>query len=145
MKNLNIPGSLASSSFQAGLVALGCSPMLIDNSLFVQGTPAQEAAAEAYAASFDLTGGVFADRSKYYEKAVQAHLDAGAVAAGYDNILSACSYAGYTNPFQAEGQSFVVWRGDVWSFCYSQLALVKAGTIIAPTVDELISQLPPRL
>lgn len=144
MKNLNVPGQLASSSFLTGLAALGCSPILIDNSLHVEGTAEQESAAEAFAATFDLAEGVFADKAKGYEKAVQAHLDAGAQAAGYDNVLSACSYAGYANPFQAEGQSFVAWRGAVWAYCYAQLALVKAGNRAEPTVDALIAELPPR-
>lgn len=144
MKNLNVPGQNASSSFLAGLIALGCSPILIDNSLHVEGSVEQEAAAVAFATTFDLAEGVFADKAKGYEKAVQAHLDAGAQAAGYDNVLSACSYAGYANPFQAEGQSFVVWRGSVWEYCYAQIALVKAGTRTAPTIDELIAELPVR-
>lgn len=144
MKNLNVDGQNASSALLAGLIVLGCDPVLIDNSLHVDGTPEQIAAAEAFAATFDFAAGVFSDRAKHYETAVQVHLDAAAKAAGYDSILSACSYAGYANPFQAEGQSFVVWRGSVWEYCYAQLALVQAGTRPAPTIDELIAELPLR-
>ena len=43
-------------------------------------------------------------------QAVQNMLDSAAKAKGYDSILSACSYAAYPNPFQAEGQEFVAWR-----------------------------------
>jgi hypothetical protein len=144
MKNLNVPGQHASSAFLIGLAALGCNPVLVDNSIHVEGTAEQEAAAEAFAATFDLAAGLFADKARGYEKAVQAHLDAGAQAAGYDNVLSACSYAGYANPFQVEGQSFTAWRGTVWEYCYTQLALVQAGTRTEPTVDELIAELPVR-
>ncbi len=76
------------------------------------------------------------------ESAVQALLDSEAKAKGYESILSACSYAGHTNPFQIEGQAFVAWRGDVWAYCYQVLADVQAGTRVEPTLDELLLELP---
>lgn len=78
-----------------------------------------------------------------YLVAVQQHLDAAAKSKGYDNILSACSYAGAVNPFQAEGQAYVAWRGGVWDYCYKQLALVNARTRPAPTPAGLVAELPP--
>lgn len=74
--------------------------------------------------------------------AVQSHLDAAAQARGYDNILSACSYAGAPNPFQPEAQAFIAWRGAVWASCFAYQAEVLAGTRQPPTVDELIAALP---
>ena len=79
-----------------------------------------------------------------FTNAVQAHLDAAAKALGYDDIVSACSYAGAVNPFQAEGQSFVAWRGAVWSYCYAELTKVQNGTRSAPTITGLIAELPVR-
>ncbi len=76
------------------------------------------------------------------EGAIQALLDSEAKAKGYESILSACSYAGGANPFQAEGQAFVTWRGDVWAYCYQVLADVQAGTRAEPTLDELLLELP---
>jgi len=73
---------------------------------------------------------------KQFEQAVQSHLDTTARAKGYDSILSACTYAGYTNPFQAEGQAFTEWRGNVWAYCYSQI------DIFTGTVEEFIATLP---
>ena len=73
--------------------------------------------------------------------AVQNMLDSAAKAKGYDSILSACSYAAYPNPFQAEGQEFVAWRGAVWAKCYEILGEVEAGTRLAPTVLELLAEL----
>ena len=73
--------------------------------------------------------------------AVQNMLDNAAKAKGYDSILSACSYAAYPNPFQAEGQEFVAWRGAVWAKCYEILGEVEAGTRTAPTVSELLAEL----
>lgn len=142
MKNLNIEGHLASSSLMAGLSATKVNVYLLDNSVHVEGGAEQEAAAVAFAASFDIAAGVFADAAKRYEVAVQAHLDSTAKTAGYDNILSACSYAGFANPFQVEGQKYVAWRGMVWEYCYEQLALVQSGARTAPTVNELIADLP---
>lgn len=73
--------------------------------------------------------------------AVQNMLDNAAKKKGYDSILSACSYAAYPNPFQAEGQEFVAWRGAVWAKCYEILGEVEAGTRTAPTVTELLAEL----
>ena len=73
--------------------------------------------------------------------AVQNMLDNAAKAKNYDSILSACSYAAYPNPFQAEGQEFVAWRGAVWAKCYEILAEVEAGTRPAPTVPELLAEI----
>lgn len=73
---------------------------------------------------------------------VQAHLDNTAASRGYDDVVSACSYAGAVNPFQAEGIQFVTWRGNVWATCYTLLAEVQAGTRPIPTVAELLLLLP---
>lgn len=74
--------------------------------------------------------------------AVQAHLDDAAQSRGYDNIVSACSYAGSANVFQAEGISFLNWRAAVWQHCYQVLAEVQAGVRATPSADDLIAELP---
>lgn len=79
-----------------------------------------------------------------FEAGVQSHLDGEAQAKGYDNIISACSYAAAPNPFQAEAVSFVTWRGDVWAYCYQELAKVQAGTRPMPTIEQIIAELPVR-
>jgi uncharacterized protein YodC (DUF2158 family) len=79
------------------------------------------------------------------EQAVQDYLDNEAQRLGYDDILSACTYASASNPFQAEGQSFVSWRGNVWATCYQILADVEAGIRAAPTKEELLAELPIRI
>ena len=76
------------------------------------------------------------------ESAVQSHIDSQAQALGYDGIVSACSYAGYTNEFQTEATALGVWRSAVWTKAYQVQADVEAGTIPMPTVDELIAMLP---
>lgn len=75
-------------------------------------------------------------------EAVQAHLDAAAVARKYDSALSACSYAGAPNPYQAEAQAFVAWRGAVWAACHTMLGEFQAGARGIPTAQELIALLP---
>lgn len=76
--------------------------------------------------------------------AVQAELDRQAQAKGYDNIVSACSYAAQPSgaPFQAEGAAFLKWRSDVWSQAYATLAEVKAGTRPMPTPAESVAAMP---
>ncbi len=75
-------------------------------------------------------------------KSVQSVLDAAARAHGYDNIVSACSYAAAPNVFQAESVKFLSWRADCWAHCYAVLADVTAGTRSIPTEAELIAELP---
>ena len=77
-----------------------------------------------------------------YTQAIQVHLDAKAVEKGYDNIVSACSYAGYPNPFQAEGVVYGTWRANVWTKGYEILAQVQAGERPLPTIEELLAELP---
>lgn len=80
--------------------------------------------------------------SAIYADAVQRHLDAVAQSKGYDNIMSACSYAGAVNPFQQESQRFVTWRGEVWGLCFKVLEDVSNGIAEKPDIDELIAALP---
>lgn len=77
--------------------------------------------------------------------AVQKMLDAAAREKGYDNIVSACSYAGAPNDFQTEGASFLAWRSAVWTCCYAELAKVQAGTRPLPTIAEIMAELPARV
>lgn len=80
-----------------------------------------------------------------FEAAIQAELDADAQAKGYDNILSACAYAGAANPFQIEAQLYVTRRGNAWHYCYGELAKVQTGTRTMPTISQIISELPKRV
>ncbi len=78
-----------------------------------------------------------------YTSAVQNVLDLKAREFGYDGILSDCSYVGSSVPkVAAEADAFKTWRYNTWSFCYQLLAQVEAGTLAAPSVAELLVQLP---
>lgn len=74
--------------------------------------------------------------------AVQAHLDAPAQALGYDTIITAALRAGYPGPYHAEGAAFAAWMDACWAACYAILAEVEAGTRPAPTIAELLAELP---
>ena len=73
---------------------------------------------------------------------VQSLLDAEALKHNYDNIVSATSYAGYANQFQAEGIAFGVWRSAVWAKCYEIMADVLSGERQVPTEEQLLAELP---
>ena len=77
-----------------------------------------------------------------FTEAVQVHLDSEAQAKGYDNIISACSYAGAPNPFQAESIQFITWRGNVWAYCYAELAKVQSGERQVPVLEDFLNELP---
>lgn len=73
---------------------------------------------------------------------VQLFMDRTAQAYGYDNMISACSYAAAPNKFQAESLSFLQWRSDVWEYCNEVVAQVKAQTRPVPTAEALLLELP---
>lgn len=77
-----------------------------------------------------------------FKSKIQNTLDEAARAKGYDDIISACSYAGYPNVFQAEAIAFGQWRANVWAYGYAELDKVMAGTRPVPTVAEILAELP---
>jgi hypothetical protein len=77
-----------------------------------------------------------------YEIAVQKHLDEYAQSKGYDSILSACSYAAEANQFQVESKQFITWRSEVWAYCYQVLQNVQGNQRSAPSIKDLIAELP---
>jgi hypothetical protein len=79
-----------------------------------------------------------------FEHAVQAKLDGAAVAARYDSIATAVSYAEEpaVPKFQNDGIAFRAWRSLVWAYAYEQLAKVLAGEREQPTVGEFLLELP---
>jgi hypothetical protein len=82
--------------------------------------------------------------TRQYEQAVQAKLDAAAVAARYDSIATAVSYAEEpaVPKFQADGIAFRAWRSLVWAYAYEQLAKVLAGEREQPTIEAFLLELP---
>jgi hypothetical protein len=84
------------------------------------------------------------DRVAENVAAVQAAMEAAARAKGYDNILSAISYAQQPTgaPFQAEGAAFLAWRSDVWTEAFAVLAQVKLGSTPMPTPAEAVAAMP---
>ena len=76
--------------------------------------------------------------------AVQAHMDAAARDAGYDDVRSAVTYADEpaVPRFQAEGRAFRAWRSLVWARCYELLDEVKAGKREPMTAEQVIALLP---
>ena len=77
-----------------------------------------------------------------FKAAIQNTLDEAARANGYDDIVSACSYAGYPNVFQEEAITFGQWRANVWAYGYAELDKVIAGTRPVPTIPEILAELP---
>lgn len=88
----------------------------------------------------ELTSAVMAD----FERAIQGHMNAAAVAAGYDDISNAVSYAEEpaAPKFQKDGIAFRKWRSLVWAYAYEQLAEVQAGDRAQPTVEQFLEELP---
>jgi len=74
---------------------------------------------------------------------VQYHLDTAAQQRGYDNIMSAVSYANSSHPvYGPEGRAFLAWRDACWEVTFELLESVFAGTQQMPSDPEIIQQLP---
>lgn len=82
---------------------------------------------------------------KQFDRAIEAHLHAEAVAHGYTNIERACMYAPVPNPYEAESKSFVEWVGNVWAYCYAELLKIQAGTRSIPDLETFLLELPTRV
>ena len=78
-----------------------------------------------------------------FKEKAQELLDSKAREKGYDDILSACSYAGYENDFKAEGEAFGIWRAKVWKYGYALLEAIGKGKRKLPeSFEELMNELP---
>jgi hypothetical protein len=78
-----------------------------------------------------------------YVNTIQGHLDDVARTRNYDGIMSLCTYATSKHPkFSVEGQAGVDWRDACWAHGYAVMADVYAGRRPAPTIEELIDELP---
>ncbi len=75
-------------------------------------------------------------------EAIQNMLDEKAREYRYDNMMSVRSYAGYTNPFQAEAEAMAVWASNCWVKAGEIEADVLAGNRSMPTVDEVLLEMP---
>jgi len=85
----------------------------------------------------------FDDFSAKVEKQVEVILNLKANEKGYGDIVSACSYAAYDNPFQKESQQYLAWRGALWKALYDYANDVKTGVKPVPvSIDEVLATLP---
>ena len=76
---------------------------------------------------------------------VQGRLDRFAATRGYDNIMSACTYATSTSKYGDEGRYCVSAREATWDAMFAGLAEIEAGTRSMPTSYAEIEPLLPVL
>lgn len=78
-----------------------------------------------------------------YVGAVQIRLDTFAKTRGYDGIMSAATYTGSTiAKFASEAATAILARDTTWQKCYEILNDVNSGSRPAPSIQELLSELP---
>ena len=100
-----------------------------------------QAALDAAFAAFDFSAADLQFASEEVASAIQDELDKAAQAKGYDSIISAASYVGYINAFQAECVALATWRSDVWAYCYAQLNAIGTGARAMPaTVEAFVTE-----
>lgn len=79
-----------------------------------------------------------------YMAEVQRFMDSRAVEYGYDNIVSAITYAEEpaVERYQTEGKAFRAWRSMCWDKCEQVRIAVKAGERETPTNEQLVAEMP---
>lgn len=98
---------------------------------------------DTYISSYKVVDKTLDELTLLFKEKTQELLDAKAREKGYDDILSACSYAGYENDFKAEGEAFGIWRAKVWKYGYALLEAIGKGEKALPkSFEELIKELP---
>ena len=81
--------------------------------------------------------------TRKFENALDSHLDSVAREYRYNDRFTFALRAGYTGPFQAEGQAFATWMDSCNAQAYQKLQEVLAGTSQMPaTPAEFIETLP---
>lgn len=98
---------------------------------------------DTYVISYEIVNKNLDELTALFKEKTQELLDAKAREKGYDDILSACSYAGYDNDFRAEGESFGIWRARVWKYGYGLLSAIAEGKHKLPaSFDEILAEMP---
>nr|DAX81747.1 MAG TPA: hypothetical protein [Bacteriophage sp.] len=93
--------------------------------------------------TYDIVSRDLAELTVMFKKRVQSMMDEAAKKHGYESILSACSYAGYDNPFRKESEKFGIWRANTWKWGYALLEKIKEGKHKMPTsFEELLVEMP---
>lgn len=98
---------------------------------------------DVYKVSYKIVNKNLEELTALFKEKTQQLLDAKAREKGYDDILSACSYAGYDNDFRAEGEAFGIWRAKVWKYGYALLNAIAEGKHKMPaSFDEILAEMP---
>ena len=98
---------------------------------------------DVYKVSYKIVSKNLEELTALFKEKTQELLDAKARERGYDDILSACSYAGYDNDFRAEGEAFGIWRARVWKYGYGLLNAIAEGKHKMPkSFDEILTEMP---
>lgn len=98
---------------------------------------------DVYKVSYKIVSKNLEELTALFKEKTQQLLDAKAREKGYDDILSACSYAGYDNDFRAEGEAFGIWRAKVWKYGYGLLNAIAEGKHKLPaSFDEILAEMP---
>lgn len=102
-----------------------------------------EVKGDTYVISYEIVSKNLEELTALFKEKTQQLLDAKAREKGYDDILSACSYAGYDNDFRAEGEAFGIWRAKVWKYGYGLLNAIAEGKHKMPkSFDEILAEMP---
>lgn len=102
-----------------------------------------EVKGDTYVISYEIVSKNLEELTALFKEKTQQLLDAKAREKGYDDILSACSYAGYDNDFRAEGEAFGIWRAKVWKYGYALLNAIAEGKHKMPkSFDEILAEMP---
>lgn len=80
--------------------------------------------------------------AKDYEKALDSHIEAVAIADRWESRVTCTLRAAYPNVWQAKAIAFGTWMDTCYVLAYQIMAEVQAGTRPLPTIEEFIGLMP---
>lgn len=76
------------------------------------------------------------------DKIIEKMTEDKAASLGYKSSLDLATYAVSPNPYQAEAQNFVAWRGSVRKYFKDEMTKLKQGRRSMQSIDGFILELP---
>ena len=77
-----------------------------------------------------------------YKNAIQNMLDKKARDYGFDNMISASSYASVPNAYQSIATQLLTWRANVWVDAEAKMNAFNPEIEALPEIYELLASLP---
>jgi len=113
-------------------------PTCIDGEIYISGSPSTGWETKKVEKSKVIT-------QESITKEIQAHLNAKARKAGYDNIDCIAKFMGFDNYFRESAEALALLAANTWKYAENALVDIKDGRREMPkSIKEMLGELPRR-